>query len=63
MFLDPYSVVLGGGGGVLGGAYPDHITQHYKDQGTSGPGVTDAVLNYITRILNLSFASRRDIIS
>ena len=30
---------------------PGHSTQHYRDQGTSGPGVTDAVLNYITRIL------------
>ena len=30
---------------VLGGA------QHYRDQGTSGPGVTAAVLNYITKLL------------
>ena len=39
------------GGGVLGGAYPGHSTQHYTDQGISGPRVTDAVLNYITRLL------------
>ena len=37
--------------GGLGWAYPGHSTQHYRDQGISGPGVTDAVLNYITRIL------------
>ena len=37
--------------GVLGGAYPGHSTQHYRDQGISGPGVSAAVLNYITRLL------------
>ena len=40
-----------GGRGVLGWAYLGHSTQHYRDQGTSGLGVTAAVLNYINRLL------------